>query len=85
MNTYADIIYAYGGYKTCAWKSVVCETRFDLNDILWRKKPVKKETETTFFTTEATQQKEHTTHNFYIFIRCHFGPLLFALVFAPYI
>ena len=39
----------------------------------------------TLFTTEATQQKEHTTHNFYISIRCHFGPLMFALVFAPYI
>ena len=48
--------------------SVVCETRFDWNDIiLWRRKPVKKETETTLFTTEATQQKEHTTHNLYIF------------------
>ena len=44
---------------------------------------MKKETETTLFTTEATQQKEHTTHNLYIFIRCHFGPLLLALVFAP--
>ena len=58
----------------------VCETRFDL----WGKQNSKKEeTETTLFRTEATQQKEHTTHNLYIFIRCHFGPLLFALVFAP--
>ena len=49
------------------------------------KKPAKKEAETTLVTTEATQQKKHTTHNLYIFIRCHFGPSLFALVFAPYI
>ena len=64
----------------------------DLHVFLWEdqhdpveKPPVKKEAETTLVTTEATQQKKHTTHNLYIFIRCHFGPLLFALVFAPYI
>ena len=33
-------------------------------------------TETTLFTTEATQQKQHTTQNHSILIRCHFGPLL---------
>jgi len=95
-----------------------------MKSFLSEKKPVKK-TERTLFTTEATQQKEHTTHNLYIcirchfrrailpmreyncrvrtpkaakteatkqkqhttqnFIRCHFGPLLFALAFAPYI
>ena len=49
-------------------------------DILWRKKPAKKETETTLFTTEATQQKQHTTQTHSILIRRHFGPLL---VFAP--
>ena len=37
---------------------------------------MKKETETTLFTTEATQQNEHTTHNLYVSIRCHFGKLL---------
>ena len=26
--------------------------------------------------TEATIQTEHTTHKHYIFIRCHFGPML---------
>ena len=44
--------------------------------------------------TEATKQKHNTksneninnkTETAHIFIRCHFGPLLFALVFAPYI
>ena len=33
-------------------------------------------TETTLFTTETTQQKQHTTQNHSILIRCHFGPLL---------
>ena len=33
-------------------------------------------TETTLYRTEVTQQKQDTTHNSYIFIRCHFGPLL---------
>ena len=60
-------------------------TKREWNKVLFKWEPVKKETETTLFRTEATQQKEHTTHNLYIFIRCHFGPLLFALVFAPYI
>ena len=37
---------------------------------------MKKETETTLFTTEATPQKQHTTQTHSILIRCHFGPLL---------
>ena len=32
-----------------------------------------------------TTETAHNTELYYIFIRCHFGPLLFALVFAPYI
>ena len=75
MNTYADLrsaairhVWDHTEVGDAGWcMSVVCETRFDWNDIiLWRRKPVKKETETTLFTTEATQQKEHTTHNLYI-------------------
>ena len=93
MNTYADLMYAYGAWaairlvharQSCVKEDLteVCERRVDL----WGKQnSKKKETETTLFRTEATQQKEHTTHNLYIFIRCYFGPLLFALVFAPYI
>ena len=30
-------------------------------------KPMKQEAETTLFTTEATQQKQHTTHNYSIY------------------
>ena len=71
---------------TGACHSVVDYTKYDSSCVA---KPMKKETETTLFTTEATQQKQHTTHiyiyTYYILICCHFGPLLFALVFAPYI
>ena len=49
------------------WNNVLLERYFV------EKKASEKETETTLFTTEATQQKEHTTHNLYICIRCHFG------------
>ena len=51
-------------------------TKREWNKVLFKWEPVKKETETTLFRTEATQQKEHATHNLYIFIRCHFGQLL---------
>ena len=47
-----------------------------MKSFLSEKKASEQKTERTLFTTEATQQKEHTTHNLYIFIRCHFGPLL---------
>ena len=56
-----------------ACNSVVCYTKCDAP---CGAEPVKKETETTLFTTEATQQKQHTTQNHSILIRCHFGPLL---------
>ena len=93
MNTYADIMCAYGAWaairlvharQSCVKQDLteVCERRVDL----WGKQnSKKKEAETTLVTTEATQQKKHTTHNLYIFIRCHFGTSLLALVFAPYI
>ena len=75
MNTYADIMYAYGASaairhvwdhrQTGSCKSVVCETKIVLCDIiLWEKKPVQKDTETTLFTTETAQQKQHTTQNY---------------------
>ena len=78
MNTYADIIYAYGASaairhvwdhtQTGSCKSVVCETKIVLCDIiLWGKKPVQKDTETTLFTTETAQQKQHTTQNYSIY------------------
>ena len=49
---------------TGACHSVVDYTKYDSSCVA---KPMKKETETTLFTTEATQQKQHTTH-IYIYI-----------------
>ena len=69
-NDNGDCVYCqkwFSSQKTRSCKSVVCEPRLDLNDILWRKSQWKTETETTLFRTEATQQKEHTTHNYSIY------------------
>ena len=49
---------------TGACHSVVDYTKYDSSCVA---KPMKKETETTLFTTEATQQKQHTTHNYSIY------------------
>ena len=63
----AAIRHVWDHTQTGACKSVVCDRKSDLNDTLWRKKPVKKETETTLFRPETTQQKQHTTHNYSIY------------------
>ena len=44
-------------------------------------------TETQLFgaNTKSNENRNNKTETTHIFIRCHFGPLLFALVFAPYI
>ena len=69
MNTYADLMYAYGAWaairlvharQSCVKEDLteVCERRVDL----WGKQnSKKKETETTLFRTEATQPKKHNT------------------------
>ena len=50
---------------TGACHSVVDYTKYDSSCVA---KPMKKETETTLFTTEATQQKQHTTHIYISYI-----------------